>query len=70
MNAQTFPHEVTSRNGRVRIYRTLNRGYTQFRLAHYVDGRRKLETFSKFPHALKRARAILKSINRPPRRRT
>ena len=70
VNDQSFPHEVKSCNGRVRIYRLRSNGCIQFRVANYLSGKRKLETFSKFRPALKRARAILTELKKPPRRRT
>ena len=70
MRASSFPHEVKSRDKRVRIYlinnRVMGKMYVNFRIADYSTGRRKFITFSDFSLAVKYARKVLKYQKTPP----
>ena len=70
MGAPSFPHEVKSRDKRVRIYlinnRVMGKVYNNFRIADYSTGRRKFVTFSNFSLAIKYARKVLKYQKTPP----
>lgn len=70
MRAPAFPHEVKSRDKRVRIYLINNlvmgKVYINFRIADYSTGRRKFITYSDFSLAVKHARKVLKDQKTPP----
>jgi integrase len=62
MKLPAFPLEVKKNNSIVRIYRHENSGYDEFKLAYYLNGKRKFETFSDYSRAKKRADEINDSV--------
>jgi integrase len=60
---EKFPVQVKKGNSIVRIYRHENDGYPEFKLAYYLSGKRKFETFSDFARAKKRADNINNSVS-------
>jgi hypothetical protein len=62
-----FPVEIKRGNAVLKIYRTQNKGYTEYRLAYYAQEagklRRKMETFSAYAKARARADIVKAVIN-------
>jgi integrase len=57
-----FPITIESKNSRVKIYRHENGEYEEFKVAFYLGGKRKMETFSDYPRAKARADEINDSV--------
>jgi len=63
MKLPNFPVEIARGNCRVRIYSHRAKGkYREFKIAHYVRGKRRLESLSAWPAARKRAKQILAEL--------
>lgn len=58
----SFPVTVKSGNSIVKIYRHENGKYVEFKVAFYLDGKRKMETFADYGKAKKRADDINDSV--------
>lgn len=63
MKKEAFPLTVKNGNSIVKIYHSKNGGYEEFKVSYYFQGKRKLETFSSFTKARKRAGEINDSVN-------
>src|ERR1035441_3650691 len=63
MKLQTFPHLVREENSTVTIYHRKSGKYHEFKLAYFLKGIRKTQTFSTFEKAKERADAINDSVN-------
>lgn len=59
---EAFPVTVKRGNSVVKIYRHENGKYEEFKVAYYVDGKRKLETFAEYSRAKRRADDINDSV--------
>jgi site-specific recombinase XerD len=62
---ESWPYRIERGNVRLTIYRHENKGYAEFKLAYYDStGKRRLQTFSDFTDAVKRANEVRTSINK------
>ncbi len=63
MKTPQFPKEIKRGSVSVIIYKTPSKGYDNYTLAYYQDGRRKREYSADYPAILKRSEEVLDDLN-------
>jgi len=63
MKTPQFPKEIKRGSVSVIIYKTPSKGYDNYTLAYYQDGRRKREYSADYSTILKRSEEVLDDLN-------